>query len=379
MKRFNEIDFARAIPLLIMPIVHVFEEFDWWGYLDEGAMDFGTILMILCVFGPAIFMCILGMNIAFSSHTSPQELAKRGVITIGIFFAHNLLRFLLPALTVYFTSGGEEDWAIADGFSDFCMSDILFFAGAAFLFFALMKKINASVPTVFAIALLMLTVNMWFFPSDSLVPTGESPWYNELIGNIFHVSEEGAFPMFTWMLYPVSGYAIGLNMKKLNDEKELYSFYGKLFVVSAAALLALCVCMYTFDIDFVVVAAAPLNANITDLFSIMLNLPIAGMAIAFAAFIYRGIKEVASQKVLNAITDISKAIMIFYIIHWIIIGWMEYMMYDLEESYCISTGVTILIGLGVMTVSLALAIPIQKKREKIKAAKRAVKEVTALL
>lgn len=371
MKRYKEIDFARAIPLLIMPIVHVFEEFEWWSYLDEGGMDFATILMVCCVFGPAIFMCILGMNIAFSSHTSPAELAKRGVITIGVFFAHNLVRFLLPALTVYFTSGGEEDWAIADGFSDFCMSDILFFAGSAFLFFALMKKINASLLTIFIIALLMLTANTLFFPSDTLIASGESEWYSELLGNIFHVSEEGAFPMFTWMLYPVTGYAAGLYMKKLKDEKELYSFYGKLLVVSAVSLVALCACMYSFEIDFVIVAAAPINANITDLFSIMLNIPIAGIGIAIAAFIYRGIKKIASQKVLGAITDISKAIMVFYIIQWIIIGWMEYMMYELEESYCISTGTALLIGVAVTLVSLAIAIPIQKRIEKKKAAKYA--------
>lgn len=61
-KRFYELDLARVIPMIGMPLVHIFEEFLMHGLARGDAWTHGQIFIYLCMFGPSVFMICLGMN-----------------------------------------------------------------------------------------------------------------------------------------------------------------------------------------------------------------------------------------------------------------------------------------------------------------------------
>ena len=367
-RRFVEMDFARAIPLLFLPIVHVFEEFSWWNALSEEALKSGNVLLYLCAFGPSIFMMILGMNIAFTTHNSPKELAARGVKTLVIAVGLNIARFFLPALVLYLRG---EDWALMDGIVSCCVSDILPFAGMAFLFFALMRKWKVSPLNIILIALALLSVHTLIMPEDM-----ESTWYTELLGNFVHCTEDSSFPVLAWLIYPAIGYSAGLYMQSRESEAELMSFYKKTLLASAVGLASLVIAMQAQGLDALLIAAAPANDNMTELFNVMLDVLLGGVFVTLFGFLYFGLQKVASEKVKTFITDLSKAIMIFFIIHWIIIGWMEYMIATgYEDTYALGSGFVWISSVIVMLVSVVLSIPIRKALSRRKSTKSWIKTV----
>lgn len=366
-KRFYEMDFARALPLLFLPFVHFFEEFSWWGYLDDTAMHYGQIFLYLCAFGPSIFMMVLGMNIAFSSHTSPAELARRGVKTLIIAELLNLFRFVIPGMLVDLQG---EDWATLDALNSSLWSDILVFAGLAFLSFALMKKIKLSPIGIIWISLVLLGVHMLVSPATDY----ESTYISELIGNFVHTTENSAFPLLSWLVYPAVGYSVGLFLKTIPNEQDRKTIYNKMALSGLIALFVVCVCMKTYGLDPTIIAAAPANRNITDLFNIVLDISIAFVWFGVMYYFYCLLKSVLSDRGFNLVVDISKAIMIFYIIQWIIVGWAEYLLFRYEETYCFKLVSGVLLpGLVVMIVSVALSIPIKHRLDKRKLERKIAK------
>lgn len=365
-KRFSEMDFARVIPLLFLPIVHIYEDFSLYESLSEKALADGEILLYLCAFGPSIFMMILGMNIAFTSHNSPNELARRGVKTLIIAMLLNVMRFMLPAFVIFLQG---EDWALMDGFISCCMSDILPFAGMAFLFFALMRKWDIKPLHIILLTLVLLSVHTLIMPEDM-----ESTWYTQLLGNFVHCTEWSSFPVLAWLIYPAIGYSIGLHMLTFENEEQRIKFYKKVLLVSAVCLLSLGVALNAQGLNVLLIAAAPANDNITELLNVMLDVFIGGVFVTLFSFIYFKLQKVVSKRVNNFITDLSRAIMIFYIIQWIAVGWTEYMLAPkYSESYALGSGFVLISSVVIMLISVTLAIPIKKALDRRKLAKSRTK------
>lgn len=176
-KRYHDLDFARAIPLLGLPFVHCYEEFESAGFLPGNVISWGQIFLYLCMLGPSVFMMGLGMNVTFTSHNSTSELRKRGIETIKVFFILNIFRYLIPG-SIYGAAGHQLGFDTVKEF--FFQSDILFFAGLAFLLFSLFKSLHFSTYGMLLTATLMLSVDM-------LIPNGliSNIVLKNIVGNFF--------------------------------------------------------------------------------------------------------------------------------------------------------------------------------------------------
>jgi len=342
-----------------MPLVHVYEEYLIHGFATGEAWSQGLILMYLCMFGPSVFMISLGMNIVFSSHNSPMELAQRGIRTLVLFYGLNIFRYVIPGSIAVLCGDAEAKYSVL---RQFLCSDILFFAGVTFLFFALMKKISAKPHHILLISLMMLTL-------DTLIPEPqpESEFVAIALGKFLYVNGWSCFPVLSWIIYPAIGYNIGLILLRSKSEDERRSFWRNILLISFVGLLSVCACMRSYGLDALLIAASPVNNYITDLFNVVLDLFLAGLMYCLYYYLHL---PILGTKAIRGISRISSGILIFYCIHWVIVGWLEYTLLamGMREQHTFGFGSIMLTGLAIIVISLALTLLVQNylKRSKTK-------------
>lgn len=350
-KRYYELDLARAVPMLFMPLVHVYEEFLMHGFATGESWSQGLILVYLCMFGPSVFMLSLGMNLVFSSHNTPKDLAQRGIRTIALFYGLNVIRYIIPGSIAILCGDAEAKYSILRHF--FC-SDILFFAGITFLLFSVIQKYSIKPFYVLLMAVTMLVVDM-LIPDLNL----NSEILSIALGKFFYVNGWSCFPVLSWMVYPAVGYCLGPMIQALNTEKEHRTFWKKVILGSVVGFLAVGICMSSYGLDPILIAASPANSYIVDTANVVLDLFVAGLMYGFYYYVHLLIRN---TRLVQHISSLSRGILTFYCIHWILVGWTEYMLLamGMRNQHILGIETIMGIGVGIMVISIILTIAIQK-------------------
>lgn len=351
--RFYELDIARAISMLGMPIVHVYEELMIQGIAASGVWNQGLLLTYSCILGPSVFMISLGMNLVFSRNTTSKQLIERGIKTILMFYALNLVRFIIPSFIAYVCG---DTGALSSALKGSLCADILFFAGGAFVFFGLIKKFKVSSFYALLIAVLMLTLDM-LIPE----PTFKSEYVGIALGKFFYVNGWSCFPILPWMIFPAIGYCVGQYIVKMQDEEERGRFWKKVFFCCTIGIVAVSVCIKSYGLSPLLIAASPANSYITDLVNVVLNILAAGIWYSACYFVYSKIKN---TKIPESISCFSQKILVFYCVQWILVGWLEYMLLAAgyrNQGKIGMTGICI-IGIVFLFVSVKITTIIQNGR-----------------
>ena len=346
-KRRPELDIVRAISILGLPFVHCYEEFRGAGFLVPSVADAGSVFFGLCALGPSIFMAMLGMNIVFSSHSTPEALARRGLKTIMYFYLLNLVRFIVPSLIAGLCRNPDYFF---DGLYYSLASDILFFSGLAFLFFAFVRKFRLQPVYVMVIALALLVLNMALKPAVSA-----GKYLNAFLGNFIYINEDSFFPFLSWIIYPAAGYVMGGFIVNLESQKDSDRFYFRLSLVCVVCLAAVFVCLRSYKLDPLLIAASPANSYINDLFTVVITLLYAGL---WTGFWYLICRLVHSKKFNAAAYHVSDAILVFYVIQWVIVGWTEYLLdaAGYQGTHFITPAVFAVVSIATFIVSLVVAL-----------------------
>ncbi len=249
--RFLEVDYLKAICLIGMVAIHVYEELHYvllYSGLDYvnpvGLNDLEGIYSLLVeLFGavaPAFMIC-LGMGLVFTRHSSPRDLAWRAV---KLFILAYILRLVIhvvePGLVELVTG---EPGIVADESISLMFVDILNFAWMAFLFFALAKKLKLSDGAIVAIAVAMMCVSY-------LAPTvGEKgSLIQYVVGHLFYQSDLSCFPLFQWLVFPVFGYILA---KRLTAAEDRGAFHRKLASVAMPLLVVYTAVLWLSGYDLV--------------------------------------------------------------------------------------------------------------------------------
>lgn len=179
-------------------------------------------------FSAPMFMICLGIGVCYSRHRNARYLAIRGLKMLALGALVHLLRFLVS----------QAVW-IALGFIDFSapnmialvfFSDILQFAGLAFLFFAVAIKKKWSLGMQMAIAVACSVVGTLL----CRVSTGN--FYADLfLGYLWGTGDWSCFPLLNWLIFPVTGVGIGKMLLHCFDKKRMY------MVLSPISLLLSCI------------------------------------------------------------------------------------------------------------------------------------------
>ena len=136
--RQQEIDLARAIPVLSLPFVHCVIECSSLESIGK-PIPFFFDVVIGAPLGAPIFMFCMGISLLYTKHNSYKDMLKRELILFIAGFVLNIIRFAIPYLTGYLITGEYDKYIAPMPFKVFG-NDILQFAGLAFMLLGLLKK-----------------------------------------------------------------------------------------------------------------------------------------------------------------------------------------------------------------------------------------------
>lgn len=355
-RRFEELDLARSLPLLFLPLGHIYEEFSYIKALPENLVsNYSWILNLGCLV-PSIFMILMGANIHLSRKSTAENLFKRGIILLVMGVALNFFRIIFPFIIVSIIHGNLKEIIGESSSLYFTLtSDIYDFAGLAFIVFAFFKKFDFSRLAIILSSIVLLTLDV-VIPQFS---TG-SKYLDGFLGRFIYMNEDSYFPLSTWLVFPAIGYYFGYFYNNFETEDIRKSFVKKTFWVSLVGVFAMWFSLTNYKLDALTIITSPANEYITDLPNVIMLTLLDGIWFAMFYFIYFKMKD---TKICKFLVKISKLIIPFYIAQWIIIGWTEYFVKDFIEGAWIGHGLFWTFTIVTTIISAIIAIIYNKIKE----------------
>lgn len=301
-----ELDIARGLAVFFMIAVHVLEVL-----ADITVVDSWFGLVVGFLGGPPaapVFMVLLGVGIVYGTQTTPRILAVRGLTILGLGYLLNALRGGVPALIAV----GAGELALQSVLIEILSVDIFQFAGLAFLFFAVWRRMGVADNRMIIAICLVIAVNAIVLQRVG----GSSDWSlaaKGISGLFWGSSTISYFPFLSWIIYPMFGYLFGTVLIRTTDKRRLYRITG---------LTGLAVC-----IGGVVIGAGVLGIDIGQIddysyyhHGVAGTVTFTGFVMAWLSVIFR-IGRRSRGIVKKTLTRWSRNVSSIYFIHWVLIGW----------------------------------------------------------
>ena len=299
LKAFAIICMIICHPVLMLGAHHPGYENDFWFIFGDEVL--GSYMAVAHA-----FMFAMGFGFIYSRKNSPLDLLKRGIKIFILGFVLNFFRY-----TIYILIGGiisgelrSELW-----YSLFC-PDILQFAGLAMMFTSLLKKLKLNELWILVIAFILSCIGSPLAGIDT-----NNTVLNYIIGTFISTNsiETSCFNLFNWYLFVAFGMFFASVVRRIQNTDK---FYKIVLLVSAVIMILYITLTFIFGKFFlsknhVYYAVSPLEA--AGLLSIDLTL---------LSLFYFLLKVVNVEK-LSFFTYMSKRVNRIYIIHWLIIGFVD--------------------------------------------------------
>ena len=300
--RAFELDFAKALAIVFMVLVHCFETSPI-GH-SEAYPIFGTVVEFLgSQPAAAVFMFCMGVGMVYTRHSAPALLARRGVKLLIIGYGLNLYRAIVEVLG-YFIGTSDAGELLGDFITSLLIVDILQFAGLAFLFFALIKRLDLSDKATGVVVLGLLVLAPY-------LPRFGEGWYSYLIGDFWYQNEETAFPLFQWLPFPMAGIYFGKYLKEATDKQRFYGYTAAVGAVLFA--LSTAIALYT---DRSVQDFFDENYYNMNLLQVLWSL---GVILLLLALYYFAVGTMRDNALTETATFCSKNINQIYLWQWVLI------------------------------------------------------------
>jgi len=325
-KRFYEIDLARSILILVLPLVHVYE---YLGYqsqmsdiLSDGAVATLTPLyLFFTIFGAPMFMILMGMNMIFTRKSTAKDFLKRGIMLLFVEIGFNLIRYIIPGLIGTYISGAANKTGVTILFwMDYGLinSDIFALAGFSFILVALFKKLKLKPLHILIASVLLFFIDRACYPViGTRLAESYDVFTNELFGHIIYVNEDSIFPLLRWFVFIAIGYFIGSNINK----KHIFEWIGISSFVTTVGFFAYSLIKGSNPFSFYNVVECSNNLDIVVMLG---ELSAALLFISAVVLIFRLFKLERFEKFTAFLVKYSSCISYDYAIQWIIIGWIMF-------------------------------------------------------
>jgi len=349
--RQREFDIIKALSILFMVTVHVYEELTAMDYSVLCSTPFSVIVEFLG--GPLaapVFMFSLGLGLSYSKHRSPEDFIKRGVKLFLFAYLFSIIRFTIPIMISLKFKNLVVDDLVYETFH----VDILQFAGLTFILTGILKKIKVSVFGVFAISLAMQCIGS--FVGAVFEPDFH---YLQYIAYLFFpVGEPAYFPLFQWYIYPALGLLFAKFLRHIENKD---TFYKNLFIVAVSILTSLCGGLYFigYDIRNLFALRDSVFYKQTLLHTIF-SLCVIIIELSVVHFILNLIK---SPKPCRLISFMSSKLNEIYIVQWMVIGWPKYLLFT--EDNLLPRYMVVPFALGVVSISVLCVFLYESYKKKI--------------
>ena len=342
-----ELDMARAIPVLCLPIIHCIIECCTDEMLESGIPYlFDTV--IGGPFSAPMYLFAMGVSVNYSRRKTPVKLALRGLDLVLISFVLNICRFLIPYLIGYAVSGDREQF-IEPLIYRVLGNDVLLFAGLAYLMIALFIKWKLSEKQMMLTAIAFSAAGALTTGIDTGIPIA-----NILLGSFIPTEDQTGllisdFPLLTWFIVPISGLCFGRLLMRVRPEDK-----GRFYMtVSVPALTFAAIYMCTGIEHTVGMFGEGQNCYYHmmpwDMFEcIMLSIGMLG--------VWYVVTEHISSRSMAFFTDVSSKITSFYCIHWVFVRTItNVIIYIKNGTQVLPVWKTLLLSAGIIVVTLILA------------------------
>ena len=208
--RQPEIDCLKAFCIFFMIFLHGFEEL-----AEQETLVHHIITLIECLTGAGAFMLCMGIGTRYSRKQEPRDYLIRGFELLTVGQALNLVRDALPNLIAWWCKG--EPTFIAMSLL-VVQTDIMTFAGFAFMLLALFKKLKLPDGAIVGVSIAM---NAFAFILSHFFRTTGSYLADQLLGFIVVTKAEAYFPLCCYFVFVAFGYVLGGIYPRIKDKDAL--------------------------------------------------------------------------------------------------------------------------------------------------------------
>lgn len=343
-KRIPALDLAKALAIIFMVFVHVFEASAHSGSIVL-KNDFELVLAALIEFGGGVisggtFIFVMGFLIGFSKSANSKKYLTQ---VKKLFLLGLLVNVFQQWLPILFRSDIAKNFL--ENAPSILSTDIYFFDTLAFLFFAflfLFKEKNRVRICVIAIVISVI-LSQWL--SSIALPTG-NVWLDTVLGLFVRINEWSYFPFFTWLLFPVWGYIIGRIYREHGPSVKDAAI---LLIIGIAAIVIPHCIMNAHNMENVVeFGALDLEGNYYKLpgFNQMEGFGIVNLVFAVYSLLCSRFKNLVP----SSFTFLSTNILEIYIFQWLLIGLLTFVLDRVQSIY-----VNMAIAVAVLIASAYLA------------------------
>lgn len=339
--RQPSLDYAKGLAIVFMVICHTVLMY------AMGHEDLAYIVADEVLGGPVaapMFMICLGVGTCYSRHSEPLLMVKRGVVLFLCAYLLNFMRGMLPLSLGALMTGWQSvapyaTWAMLVG-------DILQFAGLAFIFLGVAKKLRLTNWQMACTAFICSIVGSMCAGYD----TGNTN-VNALFGLIFPAgAPEGldnvsAFPFMNWLVFPVFGVLFGKLLRHSADGDKLY---GLIFIVT----LPITVFYGWLSLTKGFMPLSDGHYYWPTIFDSLFFIAYDLCVISVLHFLSRIIPAV----VFSPLVALSRHINTVYRISWVIIVWTAIPVQGATDMAGISSMAAYAVGIVITAVSYVLAL-----------------------
>ncbi len=343
-----ELDIAKGFSIIFMILIHCISI----AMVFENTVSLPYYVIVGSILGgpfsAPVFMFCMGIGIIYSKRSQPNTMIKRGVKLFLLGLLVNLFSFINPHFLSQYLLNSGNLFPILEGLKLFYV-DILEFAGLAFVVIGIFKKMNFSKKQLLAVAIILSILGFIFRFSDF-----GSMQLNLIFGYFIGTDYEfTAFPLFTWLLFPITGYVYGYYFIRTKDKSRFFRLWPILIIISLIYFIIYMALIYesygTFPEGYYFYMS-PLLA----LFCLLL---IHG----FLGFSF-WLSKILPEKLKNMFTILSKNITGIYVAQWLLIPITIILLKYADRSIVFNDISVTIIALFIVIASTLCALTFNKVR-----------------
>lgn len=335
--RQYHIDMLKAVSIISMILCHTVMKLAAYrpGFKTEAGYLFGDAVLGCYVGVAHAFMFAMGMGFVFSRKNTATDLVKRGLKIYCGGYLFNFFRFGIYDLLRGSGLTSSAFW------NSIYTQDIFQFAGLAMMLTAFFRKMQLSEPAVFLISIVLSVIG----GAVSIVTTGNAVLDRVLASFVTVTGVESHFTLFNWYIFVAVGMVFGQIIKQIKNHVK---FYRRMLLAAGVIMAVYIVLTVTHGMFF-------LTRN-HRYYSVSILEAAGYLSIDFfllSAF-YFILKKYGTDR-FEPFLIMSRNITVIYVIHWVILGFLDYLFGTLLKVV-LSYPLIYLIGILLIVVSYYIAI-----------------------
>ncbi len=313
-----ELDILKAVAIFEMIAMHLQEVVFSGAYNDRQFVQNTWWIVFLGNFfyltGPFGFLFSMGCTIPFSRRNDPGSHLRRGIMLLAAWLILNALRMIPYALLAESSQGIP----FAVNYRRFVFSnDVLFFAGAFFLIFGFLRKLELPFGRIFCFFAVLFTVAQFFGDFGRFLPEWSYPFLCGIIG----IRRASAFPLLNWGFVVTLGIVWGNVLLRGGGESKLYAVSAGAGAVASALVLFILYLAGALNTEVLLRSIGdPLGMHHAGVISVLCAL--SGVALQLGVF--RLLAVALPEKLRRGISCAAGKILPVYIAHWLILPWLGF-------------------------------------------------------